>query len=49
MDDSVNAYRIRRQQRLDRREFKESDVLRDKDGKFASKGVQKCLNRFRKS
>ena len=38
MSDVVDAYRIRRQNRIDERGFKESDVLRDKDGKFTSKG-----------
>ena len=36
--DCVEEYRKRRQKRLDGREFKESDVIRAKDGRFASKG-----------
>lgn len=38
MQDAVEAYRCRRKKRIDERAFRESDILRDKDGKFTSKG-----------
>jgi hypothetical protein len=41
MDDSVIAYKERRKKRIDEREFRESDVMRDKSGKFTSKGSSK--------
>jgi len=48
MNDAVEAYRRRRQKRLDGREFRESDRLRDEKGRFAPTGAAEIPEKIQK-
>lgn len=48
MQDAVEAYKKRRQKRLDGRNFRESDRLRDEKGRFAPTGTAEIPEKIQK-
>ena len=48
MQDAVEAYKKRRQKRLDSRNFRESDRLRDEKGRFAPTGTAEIPEKIQK-